>query len=119
MIESIHIQGFKSLRDVKLRLGALNLFVGANASGKSNLFDALRVLQGLAYGFTVDEVLNGKPRSATGESWQPIRGGSANAAYLGPDDLRDAWDRISFDVEVSYRNTTTILILLFSNRRGA
>jgi len=100
VIESIHIQGFKSLRDVKLRLGALNLFVGANASGKSNFFDALRVLQGLAYGFTIDEVLNGKPRSATGETWDAIRGGSTNAAYRGPDELRNFLDRIAFDVDV-------------------
>ncbi|MBL8178884.1 MAG: AAA family ATPase [Bryobacterales bacterium] len=83
MIESIHIQGFKSLRDVKLRLGALNLFVGANASGKSNFFDALRVLQGLAYGFTIDEVLNGKPRSATGETWDAVRGTGSGGMVAG------------------------------------
>ena len=53
MIESIHIENFKSLRDVNLQLGALNLFIGANASGKSNFFDAFRVLQGIGYGFTI------------------------------------------------------------------
>ena len=83
MIAEIEIQGFKSLRDVKLRLGDFNLFVGANASGKSNVLDALRVLQGIGYGFTIDEIFNGKPRSANGETWEAIRGGSARSAFAG------------------------------------
>lgn len=82
MIESLRIQGFKSLRDVQLTLGNLNLFIGTNASGKSNFFDALRVLQGVGYGFTINEVLNGKPKSATGEVWDEIRGGSLKADYI-------------------------------------
>lgn len=81
MITEIEIEGFKSLEKVHLKLGKLNLFVGANASGKSNFFDALRVLQGIGYGFTIDEIFNGKPRSATNEIWEGIRGGSAKAAF--------------------------------------
>ncbi len=82
MIQRIEIKGFKSLADVKLRLGNFNLFIGTNASGKSNFFDALRVLQGIGYGFTVDEILNGKPKSASSEAWEPIRGGSTKADFL-------------------------------------
>lgn len=82
MIKQIRIKGFKSLQDVCLNLGPLNLFVGTNASGKSNFLDALRVLQGLAYGFTVDEVLNGKPKTSSTEVWEGIRGGSQNAGFL-------------------------------------
>jgi len=82
MINSIHVQNFKSLRQVDLELGPLNLFIGANASGKSNLFDALRVLQGIGSGFTVSEILDGKPRSATSEVWEGVRGGSARAAFV-------------------------------------
>ena len=52
MIEQITIKNFKSFKDVSLKLGPLNIFIGANASGKSNFFDALRVLQGIGYGFT-------------------------------------------------------------------
>lgn len=81
MISEIEITGFKSLEKTKLRLGHLNLFIGTNASGKSNFFDALRVLQGIAYGFTINEVLNGKPKSATSEVWTGLRGGSAHAAF--------------------------------------
>jgi energy-coupling factor transporter ATP-binding protein EcfA2 len=82
MIEHLVIKGFKSFENVDLRLGALNFFVGTNASGKSNLFDALRVLQGIGYGLRVDEIFKGKPRSGNGEVWEAIRGGSANAVLL-------------------------------------
>lgn len=37
MIESIDIQGYKSIKDLKLKLKPINIFIGANGSGKSNL----------------------------------------------------------------------------------
>lgn len=85
MIEQITIKNFKSFKDVSLRLGPMNLFIGANASGKSNFFDALRVPQGIGYGFTLHEILDGKPKSATSEVWEGIRGGSTNAAFASED----------------------------------
>ncbi len=88
MIDRIVIENFKSLRKVDLKLGRMNLFIGSNASGKSNFFDALRVLQGIGNGFTISEILDGKPRSATTEVWEGVRGGSAKArlASARPDD---------------------------------
>ena len=53
MIDRIIIENFKSLRRVDLSLGRLNLFIGTNASGKSNFLDALRILQGIGNGFTM------------------------------------------------------------------
>ncbi|MGH7496304.1 MAG: AAA family ATPase [bacterium] len=85
MITQMRIEGFKSFRKVDLKLGHLNLFVGTNASGKSNFLDALRILQGIGYGFTINEIFNGKPKSSASEVWEPIRGGSAKAAYIGED----------------------------------
>ena len=85
MIERIVIEDFESLRKVDLSLGRMNLFIGANATGKSNLLDAFRVLAGIGRGFTIDEILNGKPRSATGEAWERIRGGTAHACFGGSD----------------------------------
>jgi len=82
VIKTIEIEGFKSLEKVRLELGGLNLFIGANASGKSNFFDALRVLQGIGYGFTVDEIFNGKPKGAGSEVWEGIRGGTARAHFV-------------------------------------
>ncbi|MBP7053496.1 MAG: AAA family ATPase [Phycisphaerae bacterium] len=81
MIEQITIRNFKSFKDVTLKLGPMNLFIGANASGKSNFFDALRVLQGIGYGFTLREILDGKPKSATSEVWEGIRGGSVGIGF--------------------------------------
>ena len=75
MIDRIAIKNFKSLREVDLRLGPLNVFIGANASGKSNFFEALRVLQGFTYGFSIQEVLDGKPEGVSNEKWEGIRGG--------------------------------------------
>jgi hypothetical protein len=82
LIDYLAIKGFKSFENVELNLGALNFFVGTNSSGKSNLFDAIRVLQGIGYGLRVDEIFNGKPKSANSDVWQPIRGGGANAGLL-------------------------------------
>lgn len=81
MIERVVIENFKSLRKVDVALGRMNLFIGTNASGKSNFFDALRVLQGIGNGFTISEILDGKPKSATSEVWDGIRGGSAKACF--------------------------------------
>ncbi|MBN1509093.1 MAG: AAA family ATPase [Sedimentisphaerales bacterium] len=81
MIERITIKNFKSFKDVTLKLGPLNIFIGPNASGKSNFFDALRVLQGIGYGFTLSEILDGKPKSATSEVWEGIRGGSERIGF--------------------------------------
>ena len=96
MISSLHIRNFKSLRNVHLALGSLNFFIGTNASGKSNVLDALRVLQGVGYGFTIGEVLDGKPKSATSEVWEAIRGGSAKAVFAG-----SQGEPISFEVKLA------------------
>ena len=88
MIERIVIENFKSLRKVDLTLGRVNLFVGTNASGKSNFLEALRVLEGIGNGFTIGETLNGKPKSATGEVWEGIRGGSAHICFSNKDEVR-------------------------------
>ena len=44
MIRRVRIEGYKSLQSVELELRPLTLIVGPNAAGKSNLFDALRLL---------------------------------------------------------------------------
>ena len=86
MIDRIVIENFKSFRKVDLSLGPMNLFIGANASGKSNFLDALRVLQGIGNGFTIGEILDGKPRSATSEVWEGIRGGRYLTCFAGADE---------------------------------
>ncbi|MCS7365134.1 MAG: AAA family ATPase [archaeon GB-1867-035] len=43
-ITSIHIKNFLSLKNVEMKLGKLNVLVGPNASGKSNIARALQLL---------------------------------------------------------------------------
>src|SRR5207302_3478471 len=44
MTATLAISGYRSLRDLVLPLGRLNLVTGANGSGKSSLYRALRLL---------------------------------------------------------------------------
>lgn len=50
MIETLTIESFKSIQSVTLELGQVNVFIGANGSGKSNLLEALAVLSAAASG---------------------------------------------------------------------
>jgi predicted ATPase len=50
MITQVAISGYRSLRDVRLSLDALNVVTGANGSGKSSLYRALRLLADIAQG---------------------------------------------------------------------
>jgi AAA15 family ATPase/GTPase len=43
-LHAIHIQNYKSLRDVTIRLQDVNLFIGPNNSGKSNALTVLRFI---------------------------------------------------------------------------
>jgi predicted ATPase len=47
-LEKLQIQNFKSIRDQTLELGALNVLIGANGAGKSNLVQAFRFLREIA-----------------------------------------------------------------------
>lgn len=50
ILRQINIQGFKSVRDARLDLGLLNVFVGQNGSGKSNILEAIGMLSAAASG---------------------------------------------------------------------
>lgn len=49
-IKSISIKGFRSIRQIQLELGQLNVVSGANGCGKSNLYKAVRLLHEAATG---------------------------------------------------------------------
>jgi len=46
MITRLAISGYRSLRDVRLALGRLNIVTGANGSGKSSLYAPLAAAGG-------------------------------------------------------------------------
>jgi predicted ATPase len=57
MIRSFKVERFKSLDALELELGRINVFIGANGSGKSNLLEAVGVLGAAAFGRVDDETL--------------------------------------------------------------
>jgi predicted ATPase len=50
VIRNLRIQGFKTAVDVSLELGQLNILIGANGAGKSNVLEALGLLACAAAG---------------------------------------------------------------------
>jgi len=48
VIRRVKITNYKSLRDIEIHLSPLTVFIGPNAAGKSNLFDALGLLSRMA-----------------------------------------------------------------------
>jgi hypothetical protein len=58
MLSQISVQGFKTLQNVQnLDLGQVNVFIGANGSGKSNLLEAVGLLGAAIGGFLDDQTL--------------------------------------------------------------
>jgi energy-coupling factor transporter ATP-binding protein EcfA2 len=57
MITKITVRSFKSIENAEIELGNLNIFVGANGSGKSNLLEAIGVLSAAADGKVTDQTL--------------------------------------------------------------
>ncbi len=43
-LKSVHIEGFKSIRDATIDFGPINVLIGANGSGKSNFISLFRML---------------------------------------------------------------------------
>lgn len=75
MITRIEIDGFKSFYDFAVDLQPFTVLIGANGSGKSNLFDAIMLLSRLAEGKTVAEALRGDGRSDPREAFSLLPNG--------------------------------------------
>ena len=74
MITSLRLKEFKNFADETLRVGPFTVIVGANASGKSNIRDAFRVLHGIGRGYTVAEIIGGRYGAGGQVEWETIRG---------------------------------------------
>ena len=69
MINQISLRNFKSYESADIPLGPLTFLIGANASGKSNLLEAIRLLPWLANGGRLDDIARNIQRT---EHW--VRG---------------------------------------------
>jgi len=87
-LEKLTVKNFKSIREQTLALGRLNIFIGANGSGKSNLIEAFRILR---------EIVNQNLAGYTGK-----KGGADTLLYFG----RKKSPEMSFQLEFCKSGTT-------------
>lgn len=87
MLRSLRLLDFKSFADQTVRFAPLTLLVGANASGKSNVFDALHFLAGVGQGLPIGDVLRGRLEGGRA-TWPGLRGGQSEVARHGAASFR-------------------------------
>ena len=76
MITTLAVSNYRSLLDLRVPFGPLNVITGENASGKSNLYKALRLLSETAQGGVVHSLAR--------------EGGLASTFWAGPEQLSKA-----------------------------
>ena len=100
MIETLAISGYRSLRNLVLPMGRLNLVTGANGTGKSSLYRALRLLG--------DAALNTVVSSLARE------GGLPSTLWAGPETIARSVRKGEFPVQGTPRQKTVSLKLGFA-----
>ncbi len=100
MITKVAIAGYRSLRDVRIGLGPLNIVTGPNGSGKSSLYRALRLLADVAQGQII--------QSLAGE------GGLHSTFWAGPESFARSVKRGEHPVQGTVRKASLSLRLGFA-----
>jgi predicted ATPase len=100
MIRTLAVSGYRSLRNLVLPLGQLNLVTGANGTGKSSLYRALRLLG--------DAALNTVVASLAHE------GGLASTLWAGPETIARSVRAGEHPVEGTPRQSAVSLKLGFA-----
>lgn len=104
LFEYFTIRRFKSYREARLDLAPLTLLVGANASGKSNAIEAIRILAWLARGQRLDAITSSVQASDTG-----ARGRVRDLVFEGAGGFEvgcgltnmEGWDRLRLEIGVA------------------
>ncbi len=99
-LESFAIERFKSFQSGHITFHPLTLLIGANASGKSNLIEGIRLLSWLAHGQRLDHVF----RSVKDDDLQ-IRGRVEDMPYYGSEGFQ-------FRCRFAYRNWRSLHVSL-------
>ncbi|MDQ0475363.1 AAA family ATPase [Labrys wisconsinensis] len=101
MITALAISGYRSLRDIRLGLGRLNVVTGANGSGKSSLYRALRLLADVAQGRVIHSLA--------------VEGGLPSVLWAGPEAFSRAMKRGEQAVQGTVRKGPVSLKLGFGS----
>lgn len=89
MLTAVRLRNFKSYQQATLRLAPLTFLIGANASGKSNLLEAIRLLNWLAKGSRLEDIT------------RSIQSGDAVVRGQAADLFRDTADSLAMGVHFS------------------
>ena len=101
MISRLCIAGYRSLRDVRLELAQLTVVTGANGTGKSSLYRALRLLADVAQGRVIQSLA--------------LEGGLSSVLWAGPEAISRAMKRGEQPVQGTVRKDRVSLKLGFSS----
>jgi len=101
VISRLAIAGYRSLRDVRVSLERLNVVTGANGSGKSSLYRALRLLADIAQGRIIQSLA--------------IEGGLASTLWAGPERISREMKQGNQRIQGTARKNPVSLRLGFSS----
>lgn len=97
MLKAITLEGFKSYRSARLPLAPLTVLIGANASGKSNAIEGMRLLSWMAQGHRLSSI-----QYAIQSGDQVVRGTIDALAHeqgdsfsLGAESSAKEWNRLT------------------------
>jgi predicted ATPase len=100
VISTLAIYNYRSLRDFVMPLAALNVITGANGSGKSNVYRALRLLADIAQGRIIPSLAR--------------EGGLQSTLWAGPEDFAHSVKSGEHPVQGTLRKDRVSLRLGFS-----
>lgn len=105
LLKKLKLRRFKNFEEADLILGPLNVLIGTNASGKSNIRDAFRFLHGISRGYNLAEIMGEKHIEGGVLQWSGIRGGIRKSTYLQTDTFI-----LTIEFTNTYETTTTYSI---------
>lgn len=107
MIKEIRFIKWKSFKDAKVYIDPLNVLIGTNASGKSNLIDGIAFLKNAVNGINLQASLDGQSGMSLEGATGAIRGGTEYAALM-PGDQFTLETVIQEDEKTDYNYTFTV-----------
>lgn len=113
IITSVTIKGFKSIWDQTLDLGQLNVFIGTNGAGKSNLLEAIAMLSASAEGGIDYERLS--RRGSRLSSPEIFRSAFQNKKRQKKFELEIKFDKYTYDIHVNSVNRFSYFAETFKN----